>query len=79
MSDRLLVRNVPVEVQHWIKLQRQQQQMTQQEFLLSMLHQASAAQQSPLLPFESSTSRLRKNSDSDGFWEGHEFTRAVSC
>jgi DNA (cytosine-5)-methyltransferase 1 len=55
MSDRLLVRNVPVEVQLWIKQQREQQQMTQQEFLLSMLHQASAAQQSPLLPFEPST------------------------
>ena len=55
MSDRLLVRNVPVEVHQWIKQQRQQQQMSQQEFLLSLLHQASAVQQGPLLSFEPST------------------------
>src|SRR5437867_2912581 len=56
MSDRLLVRNVSPEIQQWIKQQRQQQQMTQQEFLLSLLHQASAPQaQGPLLPFESNT------------------------
>jgi DNA (cytosine-5)-methyltransferase 1 len=56
MSDRLLVRNVSPEIQQWIKQQRQQQQMTQQEFLLSLLHQASAPQaQGPLLPFEPST------------------------
>jgi DNA (cytosine-5)-methyltransferase 1 len=54
MSDRLLVRNVPAEVHQWIKQQRQQQQMSQQEFLLSLLHRASAAQQGPMLPFESS-------------------------
>jgi DNA (cytosine-5)-methyltransferase 1 len=58
MSDRLLVRNVPVEVQQWIKQQRQQHQMTQQEFLLSMLQQASASQQGPLLPFEPSTREI---------------------
>ncbi len=56
MSDRLLVRNVSPEIQQWIKQQRQQQQMTQQEFLLSLLHQASAPQaQGPLLPFEPNT------------------------
>jgi len=56
MSDRLLVRNVSPEIQQWIKQQLQQQQMTQQEFLLSLLHQASASQDSgPLLPFEPST------------------------
>ena len=56
MSDRLLVRNVSPEIQQWIKQQLQQQRMTQQEFLLSLLHQASASQDSgPLLPFEPST------------------------
>jgi DNA (cytosine-5)-methyltransferase 1 len=56
MSDRLLVRNVSPEIQQWITQQRQQQQMTQQEFLLSLLQQASAPQaQGPLLPFEPPT------------------------
>jgi DNA (cytosine-5)-methyltransferase 1 len=53
MSDQLLIRSVPLEVQEWIDQQRRQQRMTQQEFLLSMLHRASAAQyQGPFLPFE---------------------------
>jgi DNA (cytosine-5)-methyltransferase 1 len=52
MSGQLLVRNVPEEVRCWIERQRQQQQMSQQEFVLSVLHQASLTEQTPLLPFE---------------------------
>jgi DNA (cytosine-5)-methyltransferase 1 len=52
MSSQLLVRNVPEGVRQWIEQQRQQQRMSQQEFILSVLHQASAAEQTPMLPFE---------------------------
>src|SRR5581483_9554147 len=51
VSDRLLVRNVPPEVQQWIAHERKQQQMTQQEFVLSVLHRASKIEVAPFLPF----------------------------
>ena len=50
---QLLVRNVPEEVRHWIEQGRQQHNMSQQEFVLSVLRRASVAEQTPLLPFES--------------------------
>ncbi|MGB6247871.1 MAG: DNA (cytosine-5-)-methyltransferase [Terriglobales bacterium] len=50
---QLLVRNVPEEVRHWIEQGRQQHNMSQQEFILSILRRASVAEQTPLLPFES--------------------------
>jgi DNA (cytosine-5)-methyltransferase 1 len=52
MSDRLLVRNIPPTIQEWITQQRQQQQMSQQEFVLSVLQRASLNEIAPLLPFE---------------------------
>jgi hypothetical protein len=51
MRDQLLVRNVPHDVRQWIERQRQRNQMTQQEFVLSLLHQASRTESEPLLPF----------------------------
>jgi len=53
MTKDLLVRNVPKGLQEWIDEQRQQHQMSQQEFVLSLLQKASsvAAQTLPL-PFE---------------------------
>jgi DNA (cytosine-5)-methyltransferase 1 len=52
MGDNLLLRNVPPEIQQWITHKRQQQQMTQQEFLLSLLQRASLMDTAPVLPFE---------------------------
>lgn len=52
MSESLLLRNVPPNLQQWITEQRQQQQMSQQEFVLSVLHKASLSDATPYLPFE---------------------------
>lgn len=52
MTGQLLVRNVPDQVKQWIDRERQVHRMSQQEFVLSVLHHASSAEQVPLLPFE---------------------------
>lgn len=53
MTKDLLVRNVPQHLQEWIDSQRQQEQMSQQEFVLSVLHRASSVTPQTLpLPFE---------------------------
>lgn len=58
MTKDLLVRNVPKHLQQWIDSQRQQQQMSQQEFVLSLLQSAfSPAAQTLPLPFE----QIRRN------------------
>lgn len=51
MPKQLLVRNVPDEVHHWIEVERQQRRMTQREFVLSILENASLAAQTLPLPF----------------------------
>lgn len=43
MSKQLLVRNLPVETEKWIDSERQQYNMSQQEFVLSVLNKVSAA------------------------------------
>lgn len=48
----LLVRNVPDEVKLWIERQRQVTQMTQQEVVLSVLHEATVRSMTPSLPFD---------------------------
>ncbi len=48
----LLVRNVPSEVRQWIERERRQNQMSQQEFILSVLQKASVPESNPFLPFE---------------------------
>jgi hypothetical protein len=51
MRRRLLVRNVPEGVRQWIEKERQQ--MSQQEFVLSLLQRASSLTPQTLpLPFE---------------------------
>lgn len=52
MSKQLLVRNVPDEVLAWIEHERQQELMSQQEFVLNLLQQASRVSQTPSLPFD---------------------------
>lgn len=52
MPKELLVRNVPVSVSAWIDREREQQRMTQQEFVLSVLQKASAPSQTLPLPFD---------------------------
>ena len=52
MPKQLLVRNVPEEVHKWIDDERQQHRMSQQEFVLSVLHKASLTPQTLPLPFE---------------------------
>jgi DNA (cytosine-5)-methyltransferase 1 len=52
MPKQLLVRNVPENVHQWIDSQRQQHQMSQQEFVLSVLQKASTPDQILPLPFE---------------------------
>lgn len=53
MTKDLLVRNVPKRLQHWIDSQLQERQMSQQEFVLSLLQTASSpAPQTLALPFE---------------------------
>jgi DNA (cytosine-5)-methyltransferase 1 len=47
----MLVRNVPYDVREWIEKERQRNQMSQQEFVLSVLQRASAVETTPLLPF----------------------------
>jgi hypothetical protein len=47
----MLVRNVPHVVREWIEKERQQNQVSQQEFVLSVLQRASAMETTPLLPF----------------------------
>jgi DNA (cytosine-5)-methyltransferase 1 len=56
---QLLVRKVPDHVREWIENNRQQQRMTQQEFVLSVLQTASQAQQNLPLPFE----RIPRNAE----------------
>jgi len=52
MRKQLLVRNVPEDVRQWIEKERQQQ-MSQQEFVLSLLQRASSLTPQTLpLPFE---------------------------
>ncbi len=51
MPKQLLVRNVPESVHEWIDKERQQHRMSQQEFVLSILEQASAPR-TLTLPFE---------------------------
>ena len=51
MTKQLLVRNVPESVQRWIEKERQQQRMSQQEFVLSVLQSASMPNQTLPLPF----------------------------
>jgi DNA (cytosine-5)-methyltransferase 1 len=58
MSSQLLVRKLPDEVRQWIEQERQQQRMSKQEFVLSVLHQASLAERTPLLPFEQLTKEI---------------------
>jgi hypothetical protein len=53
MTKDLLVRNVPKDLREWIDRKRQQQQMSQQEFVLSLLERASSPTPQTLrLPFE---------------------------
>ena len=52
MPKELLVRNVPENVSEWIDKERQQQRMSQQEFVLSVLQRASLTPQTLPLPFE---------------------------
>lgn len=52
MPKQLLVRNVPEEVHKWIDEERQQQRMSQQEFVLSVLRGAPLTSQPLPLPFE---------------------------
>jgi DNA (cytosine-5)-methyltransferase 1 len=52
MPKQLLVRNVPEEVHKWIDVERQQQRMSQQEFVLDVLRRASLTPQTLPLPFE---------------------------
>jgi hypothetical protein len=48
----MLVRNVPHDVRQWIEKERQRSQVSQQEFVLSVLHRASLSETAPLLlPF----------------------------
>jgi DNA (cytosine-5)-methyltransferase 1 len=58
MSSQLLVRNLPEEVRQWIEDERQQQRMSKQEFVLSVLHQASQADRTPMLPFQRPASEI---------------------
>jgi DNA (cytosine-5)-methyltransferase 1 len=50
MADQILVRNIPGDVKGWIDKERQQYNMSQQEFVLSVLSQASSTYQPTLLP-----------------------------
>jgi DNA (cytosine-5)-methyltransferase 1 len=51
MSSQLLVRNVPEQVRDWIEENCNQNRMTQQEFVLSVLQQRAVNQLIPTLPF----------------------------
>jgi DNA (cytosine-5)-methyltransferase 1 len=51
MTKQLLVRNVPSDVTKWIDKERQQQRMSQQEFVLSVLQKAAMPSQTLALPF----------------------------
>jgi DNA (cytosine-5)-methyltransferase 1 len=53
----LLVRSVPEEVKQWIERERLQNQMSQREFLISILQNASR-ESTPLLPFEGVTKEV---------------------
>ncbi|MBN2256942.1 MAG: DNA (cytosine-5-)-methyltransferase [Anaerolineaceae bacterium] len=48
MGDNILVRKIPADLRNWIELERQQYQMTQQEFVLSVLKDASTVYQPTL-------------------------------
>jgi DNA (cytosine-5)-methyltransferase 1 len=51
MSRPLLVRDVPEQIRSWIEVERNQQNMTQKEFVLNVLQKAYANGQT-ILPFE---------------------------
>jgi DNA (cytosine-5)-methyltransferase 1 len=48
MSDKILVRNIPSEMKEWIDNEREQYQMSQQEFVLSVLKEAQGIYQPSL-------------------------------
>lgn len=50
MSEQLLVRNVPPEIRAWIDRERFQRRMSQQEFVLAVLEQASDANFAAQMP-----------------------------
>src|SRR3990167_8528015 len=55
MAKQLLVRNIPRDVEQWIEQERKQYNMTQQEFVLSLLgkiHKASSEVQPGLFKWE---------------------------
>ena len=70
MRDKLLIRNVPPAVRAWIEREREQQCVSQQEFVLALLrtsHERALAEQLPLLavapdpapePFDPAAERL---------------------
>jgi DNA (cytosine-5)-methyltransferase 1 len=60
MPKQLLVRNVPEEVHKWIDEEREEQRMSQQEFVLSVLQRASLTPHTLPLPFE----QIRKDDSS---------------
>jgi DNA (cytosine-5)-methyltransferase 1 len=66
MSRQLLVRNIPSEIRQWIEQERQQRCMSQQEFVLSVLQKASAAQIAPQLPFEAAPGNSTKELPAGG-------------
>jgi len=61
-SNHVLVRNVPQDIRQWIRRERQRGQMSQQEFMLSLLQQAVRTESTPLLPF-SDEPRVEVNPD----------------
>jgi DNA (cytosine-5)-methyltransferase 1 len=55
VGNQLLVRNVPQDVRNWIERERETRRMSQQEFVISLLKQASADSQTLSLPFAEAT------------------------
>jgi len=51
MGDNILVRNIPSELRNWIDDERQQNKMSQQEFVLSVLREAQSVYQPTLSLF----------------------------
>jgi DNA (cytosine-5)-methyltransferase 1 len=51
MGD-ILIRHVPDDVKSWIEQERQQRRMSKQEFVLSVLNDASQGDKQPSMPFE---------------------------
>lgn len=52
MSDQILIRRVPQNVNSWIEQERKQNQMTKQEFVLSVLNRATEVQKQMPLPID---------------------------